>query len=128
MALMLKSGVSLVEALRLNQKLIRDYSMKQMLADVERQIMRGEPLHVALKKHGIFDARYCLMVQVAEEAHALHNMFEMVAEQYRSDLDHKSKLIGTLLEPLIILFLGGIVGFILLAMYLPIFQMGSGGF
>ena len=126
MALMLDSGVLLINALKLSRALTSDFSLEQSLERIENSLLRGNSLNYALQQEKLFDSRLCLMVKVAEETHALGNMFNQIATQYKNQMEHRSKMLGTLLEPLIILFLGGIVGFILLAMYLPIFQMGSG--
>lgn len=126
MALMLESGVTLVKSLGLSSKLIDDFLFKKSLLEIEDALMDGQFLNQALQNEQMFDSKLKLMVKVAEEAHTLDVMFKDLSKLYQEDLEYKSKTIGTLLEPFIILFLGGIVGFILLAMYLPIFQMGSG--
>jgi type IV pilus assembly protein PilC len=126
MALMLGSGVSLINALQLSGRLTHDAQLKATLTSIEEKLLKGQYLYQTMKGSPFFDSRFILLVQVAEEAHALNSVFSQLAEQYREDMEHRSKMLGTLLEPIIILFLGAIVGFILLAMYLPIFQMGAG--
>jgi len=125
MALMLESGVPLVQSLRLCARLTTDHNMQTTLGFLEDRLMHGDNLHEAMSGQKLFDGRLVLMVKVAEEAHALDRVFKQLAEQYRADMEHRSKMMGTLLEPFIILFLGVVVGFILLAMYLPIFEMGT---
>lgn len=126
MSLLLESNVPLTTALELAAKLSSDVRLKQISSNLVRSLMSGDHLHISMKNTGFFEGRLVLLIKVAEEAHALEKVFKQIAEQHREDLDHRSKILGTLLEPLIILVLGAIVGFILLAMYLPIFQMGMG--
>ncbi len=126
MALLLQSGVNLMTALELSGKLAKDYQLKTALKMIERDIIKGATLHKAMQAHGIFNKRLVTLIKVAEEAHALNVVFGELSTQYREEIEHRSKLIGSLIEPFIILFLGLVVGFILLAMYLPIFQMGVG--
>ena len=65
------------------------------------------------------------LIKVAEETNQTEFIFERLNEQYSIEVQQKSKLLSTLLEPLIILFVGFFVGVILVAMYLPMFKLGN---
>ena len=65
------------------------------------------------------------MVKVAEETNKTEYVFEKLNAQYNADIQQKSKMLSTLLEPLIIIFVGLFVGVILISMYLPMFKLSS---
>ena len=65
------------------------------------------------------------MVKVAEQVNQLDEMFLTLAENYDAEVEHKTKIMGTVIEPLLILFIGGIVGVIMVAMYAPMFDLSE---
>ena len=65
------------------------------------------------------------LLKVAEEVNQLDTMFAKLAKQYSDEVEHQTSIIGSLIEPIMIIFLGLLVAIILVAMYLPLFQMGS---
>jgi type IV pilus assembly protein PilC len=65
------------------------------------------------------------LLKVAEQTNQNEYIFERLTRQYNEDIQHQSKLLSTVLEPLIIVFLGAIVGVILIAMYLPMFKLST---
>ena len=65
------------------------------------------------------------LVKAGEEVNKLDYFFNLLAQQYGEEVDHRAALLSTALEPLIMLFLGGVVGLILIGMYLPIFQISN---
>jgi type IV pilus assembly protein PilC len=65
------------------------------------------------------------LVKVGEEVNRLEQFFEKLAKQYTDEVEHKSSLLSSVVEPLLIIFLGFVVGLILVAMYLPMFQLGK---
>jgi type IV pilus assembly protein PilC len=66
------------------------------------------------------------LLKVAEETNKLEFFFTQISEQYLEEIEHKTATISSIMEPLIIVFLGLVVGVILIAMYLPMFQMSNG--
>jgi type IV pilus assembly protein PilC len=69
--------------------------------------------------------RKMVSMKVEEEVNKLDVFFEKLAAQYGNDVEHQTSLLNTFLEPAMIIFLGFVVGFILLAMYMPMFQMST---
>lgn len=126
MALLTTSKVPLVRALELCQQMVGFYPIESSLGTVRRQVMEGKPLYQSLAAHAIYDARLVSLVKVGEEVNQLGAFFTKVSLQYQEEVDHRSAMISSLMEPFIIIFLGLLVGFILIAMYLPLFQMGTG--
>ena len=66
------------------------------------------------------------LLKVGEEANQLDKMFSKIAEQYNDEVEQQTKLLGSLIEPIMIVFLALIVGVILVSMYLPMFKLVSG--
>jgi type IV pilus assembly protein PilC len=71
------------------------------------------------------DKRLISLVKIAEEVNQLEETFARVAKQYREEIDHRTKLIGTIIEPAIIVVIGLIVGLIMVSMYLPMFNLSN---
>ena len=101
------------------------FPLKEALANVEKGILKGQSLSKSLSQNKIFDNRMVSLVKVAEETNQTEFVFERLNEQYNIEVQQKSKLLSTLLEPMIIVVVGAIVGIILIAMYLPMFKLGS---
>lgn len=125
MNLLVGSSTPLVQALELVSKMIRFYPMEIALADIRRRVMRGTPFNVAMKEHRIFPSKMVSLVKVAEEVNQLEQMFSRLNKNYTAELEQRSKVVGSIMEPLMILIIGGLVGLILIAMYLPMFQLSS---
>lgn len=125
MALLLVSRTSLVESIGLVKKMIVFYPIEQALNVVEKDISKGIALGESLSKFKIFDANLISMVKVAEQVNQLDEMFITLASHYDAEVEHKTKVMGTVIEPMLILFIGGIVGVIMVAMYAPMFDLSE---
>jgi len=125
MSLLLVSKTSLVESLNLIKKMIGYYPIEHALEQVEKDIVRGHTLSTSLSKFKIFDSNIISMVKVAEQVNQLDTMFLNLANQYNDEVEHKTKTMGTIIEPLMILFIGGIVGIIMISMYAPMFDLSE---
>lgn len=125
MALLLGSNISLPEALDLAVQVSKRESLKLALNNVKQEILKGNEFSVALKKSYIFEDKMVAMLSVGERTNELDAMFERLGEQYDDEIQHKAKLIGTILEPLIIVIVGAIVGIILISMYAPMFNLSN---
>ena len=126
LALLTGAHVPLLQALALARQMLNFAPLARALQEVEARVLRGAPLHSSLREFGfLFDARLVALVKVGEEVNKLDYFFNLLAQQYGEEVDHRSALLSTALEPLIMLFLGGVVGLILIGMYLPIFQISN---
>jgi type IV pilus assembly protein PilC len=76
-------------------------------------------------EHEVFPKRLVSLVKVGEEVNQLDIFFDKIAKQYTDEIEHQTGLIGSLIEPIMIIFLGLVVGVILIAMYLPLFQLSN---
>ncbi|CAA0143661.1 General secretion pathway protein GspF [Tenacibaculum maritimum] len=125
LSLLLSSKVSLVESLSFVKAMIGFYPIESSIDEIKKSIMKGGTLGNGLKKHKIYDLNLVSMVKVSEEINELDEMFSYLAEQYNNEVETKSKRIGVLIEPLIIIIIGGLVGVIMIAMYLPMFDLSK---
>lgn len=126
MALMLGSKVPLTKSLELIQKQIEFYPFNVNISLLHASIFQGESLYVAMQKTNFFNSKMETLIKVGEQVNQLDKMFEKLTIQYQAELELQSKIINTILEPAIILILGGLVGIILVALYLPLFNLSSG--
>lgn len=125
MSLMISSKIPLVEAIRLSQKIIEFYPLETAIEPISDKLIRGEALHTALSEYKIFPNKLVIMIKVGEQVNRLDVFFEQIAKQYQDETDHKVSTLSSLLEPVLIVFLGVIVGIVLVAMYLPMFELSS---
>lgn len=125
MQLLISSKIPLLRALGLVRRMIGYYPIEQSIASVEQQILRGESLHKALSAFPIYPRRLVSFIKVGEEVNRLDEFFEKINLQYSEEVDHQSKVLATVIEPIMMIFLGLIVGVILIAMYLPMFKMST---
>lgn len=124
MALLISSKVHLVKGLEMARKVIGYYPAESALSSIVTEISSGASLSDAMEKHGFFDRKIVAMTRVGEEVNKLDTIYDQLYRQYSEDLDVRIRTMNNLLEPVLIIFVGLMVGIILVAMYLPIFQMG----
>ncbi|WP_323787686.1 type II secretion system F family protein [Psychroserpens sp.] len=124
-SLLTSSKVPVVHSIQLVKQMIDFYPLKKALIEVEKSIINGKSLSESLKSHTLFDDKMIALVKVAEETNQNEFIFERLNMQYTSQVEQRSKLLSTLLEPFIIMIVGILVGVILVAMYLPMFRLSS---
>ena len=124
--LLVSSKVHLLETLCLIKQMIGFYPIEQALDDIQKKLAKGISFSDALADHSFFDKKLIAMTRVAEEVNKLDLVYDQLFEQYSEELDTKIKTMNNLLEPILILFVGGLVALILISMYMPIFQIGTG--
>jgi len=102
------------------------YPIESAIEPIRKEIIfKGRPLHSAIAEHTIFGKRMSSLIKVGEEVNKLEEMFSRVAQQYSEEVEHQSEILGSLIEPFMIIFLGLVVGTIIIAMYLPMFKLSS---
>jgi len=126
LATLLKSGVPLLSALEIVQNLIPNRVFKQVLDDTIASIREGESLAQPLQRARIFPKMVSQMAAIGEKSGELEEMMFKVAESYEHQVDANINALLSLLEPFMILIMGIVVGFIVLAILLPIFQASQG--
>lgn len=125
MELLLSAKTPLIESIKLSKNMINLYVFKDALSKIEKDIYSGESLHDSMKKFKIFDLRMLALINVAEEVNQLENIFKQLKEQFNNDIEYQTGIISSIMEPMLIVFIGLFVGIILISMYLPIFQMST---
>lgn len=124
-SLLSASKVPIVNSIGLVKEMIDFQPLTSALKKVEKQLLKGTTLSSSLNQHKLFDAKMIALVKVAEETNQTEYMFERLNSQYNNKVQQRSKILSTIMEPIIIMFVGLFVGFILIAMYLPMFKLSS---
>lgn len=128
MNLLISARNPLLNSIQLVKKMIDYYPIQTALEKVEQDIMHGKLLNESMRNFSIFPKKMTSLIKVAEEVNKLDAIFKNLDEQYSKELEHKSEVFGKLLEPFIILFISVVVGFIVIAMYLPMMEINTGLF
>ncbi|RYJ42036.1 type II secretion system F family protein [Flavobacterium beibuense] len=123
--LLTSSKVPILNSIQMVKKMIRFVPLQDALEKVEAGIMKGHTLSESLKGNKLFDNRIISLVKVAEETNQTEYIFNQLNTQYSQEVNQQSKTMATVLEPLIIVFVGVLVAVLLVAMYLPMFQLSS---
>lgn len=125
MSLLLSAKVPLLSGLQLTEKMIAFYPLQQVLSQSSMDLCAGMSLSKSLSKSPLVDSKMISLLKVAEETHQNQYIFERLSSWYQQEIKQRSKILTTILEPLLILFLGCIVALVLIAMYLPMFQLST---
>ncbi|OGV60589.1 MAG: hypothetical protein A2498_00450 [Lentisphaerae bacterium RIFOXYC12_FULL_60_16] len=126
-ALLLNAGISLDRALALAGDTLRNAVLRDVMAGVrDRSVRQGIPVSQAMRSAPHLPLMLVNMIAVGEEGGTVDQALLEVATFYEQQVEQQSRLLVSLLEPLLILVVGGVVGFIVGAMLLPIFQLGMG--
>ena len=122
---LLASGVSILEALDITARTSGNAVVEEAINTTRKSIERGETIAQPLKETAVFPPMVVQMIGVGEATGALDTMLSKIADFYEEEVDVAVAGLLTLLEPIMIAFLGGVVGGIVIAMYLPIFDLIS---
>jgi type IV pilus assembly protein PilC len=125
MSLLISSRTPMLRSINLVRNMISFYPYEVALKQIEQDILHGKTLHECMADYSIFDKRIIALTKVAEEVNQLDRIFARLNSQYTEELEHQIGIISNLLEPFMIIIVGLMVGTILIAMYLPMFQLGS---
>jgi type IV pilus assembly protein PilC len=117
------AGVPMLQSIKLTGETAGNVVLEKAMDDVYASAKRGGSLARPIEGNPIFPPMVGHMVSVGEETGQLEHMLAKVADFYETEVDAKIKALTSLIEPLMIVFVGGMVGFIVIAMYLPIFSL-----
>jgi type IV pilus assembly protein PilC len=117
------AGVPMLQSIKLTGETAGNVVLEEAMDDIYASVKRGGSIAGPIEKHEIFPAMVGHMVAVGEETGQLEHMLSKIADFYEAEVDAKVKALTSLIEPLMIAFVGGVVGFIVIAMYLPIFSL-----
>lgn len=119
------AGIPLLNGLQSAGKTAGNLHIEQAVEDAYSSTAAGMPLHIALRQSDVFPELMLQMTMIGEESGSLDDMLNKMANLYESDVDNTVDNLGKIIEPLIIIFLGGLIGGLLVAMYMPIFKLMS---
>jgi type IV pilus assembly protein PilC len=117
------SGVPILQSIKITGQTSGNALIEQSMDDVYDSVRGGGTIAHPIEKNELYPAMVGHMVSVGEETGQLEGMLGKVADFYEAEVDAKVRALTSLLEPLMIVFVGGMVGFIVIAMYLPIFEL-----
>jgi type IV pilus assembly protein PilC len=119
------AGIPLVTALKIVAKTANNSRYARAITQVQNKIIEGKSFYHALETEKIFPAVMLQMIGIGEESGELDNMLNKTATLYEEEVDHIIDILNSLIEPAIMIVLGILVGGLVIAMYLPIFQLSN---
>jgi len=122
---MLQSGVPILDALQVVAKTAGNKVIEKAVFRVSDSIAEGRPIAEPLEETGVFPNMVVQMINVGESVGALDTMLEKIADFYDEEVDQAVENLTAMLEPFMMVFLGGMIGGLVVAMYLPIFKMAG---
>jgi len=125
LATMFSAGVPLVEALDSVGGAAGNYVYLMATKQIQSEVSSGTSLTVAMQNANVFPSMVIQMCSIGEETGALDSMLGKVADFYEAEVDDAVEALSSLMEPLIMVVLGGLIGSMVVAMYLPIFKLGG---
>jgi type IV pilus assembly protein PilC len=125
LSLLLQSGLPLLDALDIATHVAGNRTIERALLEVERGVRNGGTLADMMQQTGAFTALVVQLVASGEESGALAALLGKAAVYYESQVDAAVAALSTMVEPIMILLLGGIAGGVIFALYMPIFNLGQ---
>ena len=122
---MIASGVPILDALEIVARSSGNVILEEIILEVRASIAEGQTIAEPLSENEIFPGMVVQMIAVGEATGALDTMLGKIADFYEAEVDVAVDALTAMLEPLLMLFLGGAIGGLVIAMYLPIFQMAA---
>ncbi|RXJ72470.1 type II secretion system protein F [Veronia nyctiphanis] len=119
------AGIPLLTGLQSSAKTAGNLHLQRVVEDIQKKTAAGQPMHIAIRESGEFPELLTQMVMIGEESGSLDDMLNKVAAIYEEDVDNTVDNLGKIIEPMIILVLGGVIGSLVIGMYLPIFDLMS---
>ena len=123
LATLTSSGVPILQALEITAKTAGNRVVSDPMAGVIERVKEGQPLAAPLAKTGVFPVMVTQMVAVGEETGALDRMLHKLADFYEDEIAAMLKALTSILEPVMMIFVGAIVGLVVIAMYMPLFKI-----
>jgi type IV pilus assembly protein PilC len=122
---LIKSGVPILQALETVAKTSGNRVIEIAIMTARESVKEGERIAIQLKKANIFPPMVIQMVAIGEETGNLDTMLNKIADFYDQEVDTAVKALTSMIEPIIIVVMGVVIGFIVIAMFLPMFELGS---
>ena len=126
MANLTRAGVSIVDTLKISKAVTTNLVFIYALERISRQIVTGQTLsELLIKEEHIFPPQLAQLMAVGERTGNMEEMFTAIANYYEEEFDNVVAALSSIIEPLMIVLIGGIIGMLMIALYMPIFSMGD---
>jgi len=125
LATLLSAGVALLPAMQITRDVLGNAALEKVVDDATGSIREGQSIAEPLKASGVFPPVVTHMIAIGEKSGQLEEMLENISEAYDSEVDNKVQMLTSLLEPLIIVVMGGAVAFIAVSILFPLIQMSE---
>lgn len=125
LSMLLKAGIPLLQALRTSTEIVENRVYQKGFLSVIQAIENGESLHDGLLRTELFPEKVLQMTLIGEKSGRLDFMLHKLGAQFEEDINNQLHLFGQLLEPFLMILLCGLVGLLVIAIYLPIFKLGA---
>ena len=119
------AGVNLLESIEIAKQVSNNDVVTQALENVKKGVFSGDTLTKLFLRESVFPPTFSQLVSVGEQTGSLDEMFESVANYYEEEFDTSVEAMSSLIEPIMIVFMGGMIGGLMIAMYAPIFNVGA---
>lgn len=126
LSVLLGAGVDIIRALKVSSDLVTNSLIKKVFMNAQKKIETGQPLYTAFQNSPYLDIMVVDMIKTGESTGQLDYMLAKICDFYDDELEVASAAMLKMIEPILLVVLGGIVGFLVVAMYLPIFTMAGG--
>ncbi len=123
LGMLLRSGVPILQALDIVADTVNNRTISKAVTDVQGSVREGESIAKPLSKHAVFPPMVVQMLAVGEETGAVDTMLDKVADFYNNEVEATVDALTSLIEPLLIAFIGGAVGASVIALYMPMFNI-----
>jgi general secretion pathway protein F len=121
----IKSGIPVTTALEIARRVVQNQVVSDAVGKIEEQIQRGDTVASAIRSTGMFPPVVFHLLATGQMTGSLENSMTDIAEMYEAEVENSVKTLTTLLEPLILLVMGAVVGFIVLSILLPIYEINQ---
>jgi type IV pilus assembly protein PilC len=123
LATLLKSGVDIVASLEISGKVVNNLPAEEIINSIRFKIMEGSNMSTEMANFAFFPKMSVRMTAIGEKSGKIDEVLVKVAEYYSSEVDATVEGFSSIIEPLLIVMLGGVVGVFVISMYLPVFKM-----
>ena len=123
LATLVSSGVPILQAIEITGKTSGNIVIEEAMVDVRESVRNGETIARPLSRVPVFPPMVTNLIAIGEETGALDSMLHKVADFYEDEVEAAIKSLTSIIEPIMMIFIGGMVGVIVISMYLPLFNM-----
>lgn len=121
----LNAGIPLAQSLYIVSNTMHDFHYQEAFRQIKEKIIQGQSMHIAMRHTALFPLRVKQMIHIGEQSGTLPIVLTQLSIFYQTEANRQTETLLNLLEPILIIILGIIIGSIVIAMYLPIFKLGS---